>query len=290
MKKVAIVADSNSGITKEEALRYGIYILPTPFFIDEQIYMEGIDLTQEMFFEKLEQDAQVSTSQPSPAELMDLWDEVLKENDELVYICLSSGLSTSCGTAVSLSRDDKYEGRVFPVNNQRVSVTQYQSVMDAVKLRDRGWDGAKIRDYLEETKMDSSIYITLETLKYLKKGGRVTPTAAAIGTILNLKPVLQIQGEKLDAYAKARGKIKAKKLMLDAMHQDFEGRFAELCKNGEMSLHAAYAGNQEEAEGWKKEIEEAFPEMEVHMSPLSLTISCHIGAGALAIACARKVV
>ncbi|MDO4522720.1 MAG: DegV family protein [Eubacteriales bacterium] len=290
MKKVAIVADSNCGITKEEAKKLGIYILPYPFYIDGKLYLEGVDLTQEMFFEQLEREADVNTSQPSPADLMDMWDKALKEHDELVYICLSSGLSASCETAMVLAGDSPYDGKVFVVNNQRVSVTQYQSVMDAVVLRDRGWDGAQIREYLEDTKMDSSIYITLETLKYLKKGGRITPAAAAVGTILNLKPVLQIQGEKLDAYSKARGKAKAKKIMLEAMHKEFETRFADLCEKGEMTLHAAYAGNREEAEEWRKEIEAEFPGMECHMDPLSLTVSCHIGYGALAIACARRVI
>ena len=215
--------------------------------------------------------------------MTELWDKVLEEYDELVYIPMSSGLSNSCETAVALARD--YEGKVFVVDNQRISVTQRQSVLDALKLIGEGKEGAEVKEILEKTKLSTSIYITLETLKYLKKGGRITPAAAAIGTILNLKPVLQIQGEKLDAYAKSRGKMKAKKIMLEAIHKDLENRFPEEWKEGRMAIQAAYTGNPEEAAEWKKEIEAEFPGMEIHMDPLSLSVSCHIGYGALAITC-----
>lgn len=288
MKKVAIITDSNSGITQEAAEKMGVYVLPMPFYIEGELFLEGITLSQEEFYEKLKSDADISTSQPTPADVLELWDKVLKDYDQIVHIPMSSGLSASCETALALSRD--YEGKVFVVNNQRISVTQRQSVLDAKVLADRGMDGARIREILEDMKLDASIYITLETLKYLKKGGRVTPAAAALGTILNLKPVLQIQGEKLDAFAKARGKVKAKKIMLEAVHKDLENRFAEYLKNGEMVLAAAYTGNPEEAAEWKKEIEKEFPDMECHMDPLSLSVACHIGHGSIAVTCHRKVV
>lgn len=283
MKKIAVVTDSNSGITQQAAKELGVFVLPMPFYINEELFLEDITLTQEEFYKKLKEDADISTSQPTPLDVTELWDKVLEEYDELVYIPMSSGLSNSCETAMALARD--YEGKVFVVDNQRISVTQRQSVLDALKLIGEGKEGAEVKEMLEKTKLSASIYITLETLKYLKKGGRITPAAAAIGTILNLKPVLQIQGEKLDAYAKSRGKIKAKKIMLEAIHKDLENRFPEEWKEGRMAIQAAYTGNPEEAAEWKKEIEAEFPGMEIHMDPLSLSVSCHIGYGALAITC-----
>lgn len=287
MGKIAIVTDSNSGITQEEAKKLGVNVLPMPFYINEQLYLEGITLTQEEFYQKLSENADITTSQPSPGEVTGLWDEILEEYDEIVHIPMSSGLSASCETAYMLARD--YKGRVQVVNNQRISVTQRQSVLDALYLREKGWSALQIKEKLEAEKMESSIYITLETLKYLKKGGRITPAAAAIGTVLNLKPVLQIQGEKLDAYAKVRGKKQAKKVMLKAMKADWEERFSKAVQENQMCLQAAYTGNLAEAEEFKKEIEDLFPGMEVHMDPLSLSVACHIGQGALAIACAKKV-
>ena len=283
MKKIAVVTDSNSGTTQSAAKELGVFVLPMPFYINEELFLEDITLTQEEFYKKLKEDADISTSQPTPLDVTELWDKVLEEYDELVYIPMSSGLSNSCETAVALARD--YEGKVFVVDNQRISVTQRQSVLDALKLIGEGKEGAEVKEILEKTKLSASIYITLETLKYLKKGGRITPAAAAIGTILNLKPVLQIQGEKLDAYAKSRGKMKAKKIMLEAIHKDLENRFPEEWKEGRMAIQAAYTGNPEEAAEWKKEIEAEFPGMEIHMDPLSLSVSCHIGYGALAITC-----
>ena len=287
MSKVAIVTDSNSGITQEKGKKMGISVLSTPFFINGELFFEDITLTQEEFYKRLKEDADISTSQPSPGNIMDLWDELLKENDEIVHIPMSSGLSASCDTATMLARD--YDGRVQVVNNQRISVTQRQSVLDAIALRDAGKNAAEIKEKLEEEKMESSIYITLETLKYLKKGGRITPAAAAIGTVLNLKPVLQIQGEKLDAYAKVRGKKQAKRVMMKAMQEDWDTRFKKYVESGEMCLQIAYAGNKEEAEEFKKEVQAAFPGMDIHMDPLSLSVACHIGHGALAVACSKKV-
>ena len=282
MGKIAVLTDSNSGITQEQAKELGVYVIPMPFFIDGQQYFEGINLTQEEFYEKLKNDADISTSQPSVGELQDEWDKLLKEYDEIVFIPMSSGLSGTCQTAAMLS--DDYDGKVQVVNNQRISVTMRQSVLDAKLLVSKGYSAAQIKEVLEREKMQSSIYITLETLKYLKKGGRITPAAAAIGTVLNLKPVLQIQGEKLDAFSKTRGKNSAKKIMLKAMADDLEGRFKECAEKGRVHMEAAYAGNREEAEEWAKLIQETYPQFDLHMYPLSLSVACHIGQGALAIA------
>ena len=287
MSKIAVMTDSNSGITQIEAKEMGITVLPMPFIIDGKTYYEDISLTQEEFYEKLAQNADVSTSQPSVEDVLKYWDKALEDADELVYIPMSSGLSGSCSTAQMLSKD--YNGRVQVVDNQRISVTQRQSAVDAMELAGRGMNAAQIKELLEQEKMQSSIYIMLDTLTYLKKGGRITPAAAALGTALRLKPVLQIQGEKLDAYAKVRGKKQAKRAMLKAMKNDWETRFKEYASDGEMCLQAAYTGNLEEAEEFKREIQEVFPGMEIHMDPLSLSVACHIGYGALAVACSRKV-
>lgn len=287
MRKIAIVTDSNSGITQDEGRGLGVFVLPMPFYINEVMYLEGITLSQEEFYERLQKDETISTSQPSPGEVCGMWDNLLKEYDEIVHIPMSSGLSASCETAMGLARD--YDGKVQVVDNQRISVTQRQSVLDALALVKAGKNAAEIREILEAEKLESSIYITLETLKYLKKGGRITPAAAAIGTVLNLKPVLQIQGDKLDAYSKVRGKKQAKRVMLKAMKEDMDTRFAEYAKKGEMCLQMAYTGNREEAEEFKKEVQEMFPELEIHMDPLSLSVACHIGHGALAVACSKKI-
>ncbi len=285
MSKVAIVTDSNSGITQKRGKEMGIYVLPMPFFIDEKLYFEDITLTQEEFYERLGADADISTSQPSPANVMELWEEVLKENDEIVCIPMSSGLSSTCSTAMSIANE--YKGRVQVVDNQRISVTQEQSVYDAMHLRDRGMDAAQIKEALEQEKLQASIYITVDTLKYLKKGGRVTPAAAAIGTVLNLKPVLQIQGEKLDAFAKARGWKSAKKIMLNAIETDLNERFADVKE--QMVLGMAYTCTKEEAAGWKQEIMERFPGYDILEGPLSLSVACHIGPGSMAVTCMKKV-
>ena len=285
MGKIAIVTDSNSGITQEEGRKLGISVLPMPFYINEIMYLEGITLSQEEFYERLKNDEPISTSQPSPGEVCGLWKNLLEEYDEVVHIPMSSGLSASCDTATMLARD--FEGRVQVVNNQRISVTQRQSVLDAMALAEQGKSAAEIKEILERDKFESSIYIMVDTLYYLKKGGRITPAAATLGTLLKLKPVLQIQGEKLDAFAKARTVKQAKNLMIDAMKNDFANRFHD--PNGEhMYLEMAYTHNREEAEAFKKEVQEAFPGMEIQMDPLSLSISCHIGPGALAVACSRK--
>ena len=285
MSKVAIVTDSNSGITQKQGEELGIYVLPMPFFIDGELYLEDITLSQEQFYEKLGADSEISTSQPSPGDVMDLWDKLLVDYDEIVCIPMSSGLSSTCETALSLAQD--YDEKVQVVNNQRISVTQEQSVYDAIKLRDEGKSAAEIRQVLEKEKMQASIYITVDTLKYLKKGGRITPAAAAIGTVLNLKPVLQIQGEKLDAFAKVRGWKAAKKTMLNAIEKDLTDRFADV--KDQMVLGMAYTCSKEEADEWKNEIQTRFPDYELVEGPLSLSIACHIGPGAMAITCMKRV-
>lgn len=285
MSKVAIVTDSNSGITQKRGEELGIYVLPMPFFIDGELYLEDITLSQEQFYEKLGADSEISTSQPSPGDVMDLWDKLLEDYDEIVCIPMSSGLSSTCETALSLAQD--YDEKVQVVNNQRISVTQEQSVYDAIKLRDEGKSAAEIRQVLEKEKMQASIYVTVDTLKYLKKGGRITPAAAAIGTVLNLKPVLQIQGEKLDAFAKVRGWKAAKKTMLNAIEKDLTDRFADV--KDQMVLGMAYTCSKEEADEWKNEIQTRFPDYELVEGSLSLSIACHIGPGAMAITCMKRV-
>lgn len=283
MKKVAVMTDSNSGITQKEARKLGIRVVPMPFYIDGELYYEDITLTQKEFYEKLSGDADISTSQPSPADVMEIWKELLDEYDEVVHIPMSSGLSTSCETAMMLAKD--FDGRVFVVNNQRISVTQRQAVLDALELAAAGRSGQEIHDILMREKLEASIYITVDTLKYLKKGGRVTPAAAALGTVLNLKPVLTIQGEKLDAFAKVRGLKSAKKVMKEAMEKDIKERF----RGKRVHLEAAHTCTEEEAAQWKKELEEYFPGYDIHMDALSLSVACHIGPGAMAVACSRYV-
>ena len=286
MGKIAIVTDSNSGITQDQARELGISVIPMPFYINEKLYLEGITLSQEEFYERLKNDETISTSQPGPADVCGFWNTLLEEYDEVVHIPMSSGLSASCDTAMGLAQE--YDGRVHVVDNQRISVTQRQSVLDALTLRDAGRNATQIKQVLEEQKLDSSIYITLETLKYLKKGGRITPAAAAIGTVLNLKPVLQIQGEKLDAFAKARTVKQAKSIMIDAMKSDFEKRFGNP-DGSRINLEMAYTHDLAAAEAFKEEVQAAFPNNEIVMNPLSLSVSCHIGPGALAIACSKKI-
>ena len=286
MEKIAVATDSNSGITQAAAKELGIRVLPMPFFIDGELYYEDVTLTQAQFYEKLEAGADVSTSQPSPGDVTDLWDALLAENDKVIYIPMSSGLSASCQTAGFLAAEEPYAGRVFVVDDQRISITQRQAALDALEMARKGMDAETIVDVLMREKLESSIYITVDTLKYLKKGGRVTPAGAALGAVLNIKPVLQIQGEKLDAFAKVRGMKAAREKMLDAMEKDIRERFA----GHKVHLLAAYTCTAEEAEGWKQQIEARFPDMTLEMlDPLSLSVSCHIGKGAMAIACSRVV-
>jgi DegV family protein with EDD domain len=287
MSKIAIITDSNSGITQKQAEELGIYVVPMPFMINGQDYFEDINLTQSQFYEKLAEDADVSTSQPTPDSLMTLWDKVLKEYEQIIYIPMSSGLSGSCQSAYMIAQEE-YEGKVFVIDNQRISVTQRQSALDAKEMAEAGLSAEAIRDKLIETKMESSIYIMLDTLHYLKKGGRITPAAAALGTLLRLKPVLQIQGEKLDAFAKARTTAQGKNIMINAIKSDIENRFGGMDK-GDFWIAGAYTNNLDAALEWKKEVEAAIPGFDMHLDPLSLSVGCHIGPGALAVTVTRKI-
>lgn len=285
MGKVAVISDSNSGINQAEAKELGISVVPMPFRINDVDYLEDIDLTQEEFYGKLVDGAEISTSMPSPGSVTDLWDEVLKEYDEIVYIPMSSGLSSSCATAIMLAED--YDGRVQVVNNQRISVTMRQSVLDAMELAKAGRSAQEIKEILEREKFESTIYIMLNTLTYLKKGGRITPAAAALGTLLKIKPVLQIQGEKLDAFAKARTVKQGKNIMVETVKKDMRERFHD--ESGEkVHIAIAYTQDLEAAKNFKEEVEKEFPNNEIVMQPLSLSVACHIGPGALALTCTKK--
>ena len=285
MGKVAIVTDSNSGITQAEGKEMGVFVLPMPFYINEELFFEDITLSQEEFYHRLEGEAEITTSQPSPADVMELWDKVLEEYDELVHIPMSSGLSSSCETAIMLAQD--YEGKVEVVNNQRISVTQRRSVEEAMALAKAGKSAKEIKEKLEAIKLESDIYITVDTLKYLKKGGRLTPAAAAIGTVLNLKPVLRIKGDKLDAFAKTRGWRAAKKTMIKTLKDVIANDFADCDGPNDLYVDAAYTGNREDAKEWLDELKVAFPEYEIRMDPLSLSVACHIGPGARAVTATR---
>lgn len=287
MGRVAVTTDSNSGITQSMARDLGIRVLPMPFYINGEIFLEDISLTQDEFYEKLSDDsAEISTSQPAPGDVLDLWNGLLEDYDEIVHIPMSSGLSGACQAAMMLAED--YNGRVQVVNNQRISVTQRQSVLDAMELADMGKTAAEIREILEKQKFESSIYISVGTLKYLKKGGRITPAAAAVGAVLKIRPVLQIQGEKLDAYSKCRGIKAAKKTMIEAIQKTIDQKFAGLDPVRDLHLAAAYGHNAEEARVWREELMEAFPGMDCYMAPLSLSVSCHIGPEALAATITRR--
>ena len=283
MGNVAIVTDSNSGISQAEGKELGIYVIPMPFLVDGKLYFEDVDMNKEQFYHFLENDADLSTSQPSPGDVMDLWDKLLKEYDEIVHIPMSSGLSASCSTAMGLARD--YDGKVQVVDNQRISVTMQQSVMDAKHLAAAGKSAAQIKEILEKEALESSIYLMVDTLKYLKKGGRITPAAALLGSALNLKPILQIQGDKLDAYKKVRGVKAAKKNMLEAMKKDVEGRFSDYVAKVQLKLHVAYTTDEETARQWKEEVQSVFPDIVIsRMDSLSFSVTCHTGPGVLAIA------
>ncbi len=288
MNKIAIMTDSNSGITQKEAERLGIKVLPMPFLIDGETFFEEINLTQEQFYERLAQDVDISTSQPSPEDVTKAWEELLEENESIVYIPMSSGLSGSCQTAIMLA--DDYEGKVQVVDNQRISVTQRQSVLDAMELAKEGKTAVQIKEILEANKFESSIYIMLDTLKYLKKGGRITPAAAALGSALRLKPVLQIQGEKLDAFSIARTKKQGVSKMLAAIEEDIKTRFGGLDNMENIHMEVAHTVNEEAALELVEMIKERFGVETVDMYPLSLSISCHIGAGSLAVACSKGLV
>lgn len=285
--KIAVVTDSNSGITQAQAKEMGVAVLPMPFMIDGETYYEDITLTREQFYQRLKDNADIATSQPTPDSILKMWDKLLKEYDQIIHIPMSSGLSGSCSTAMMLAGEDEYEGKVFVVDNRRISVTQYQSVKDAQMLAAMGMDGTQIKKRLEETAADSVIFITVDTLKYLKRGGRITPAAAALGTLLKIKPVLIILGEKLDSFAKARTMKQAKTMMMNAIQKELDGRLHDSeCRNCHLAI--AHTDNEEAALEFKKEVEERFPNADVYMAPLSLSIACHIGPGSLAVTATRK--
>lgn len=286
MKKTAVVTDSNAGILPKEAEEKQIFILPMPFMIDGKDYFENVDLTEEVFYQMMKENKSISTSQPAPGDVMALWDRVLNEYEELIYIPMSSGLSASCQSAVMLAKD--YDGKVQVADNRRISVTQKSAVYDAMRLVEQGKSAEQIKEILEADSDNSSIYIMLDTLYYLKKGGRITPAAAAIGTVLRLKPVLQIQGALLDAFAKARTINQAKTIMINAVRSDMENRFGGVSPDN-CELCIAHTHNKEMAMQFKAEVETAFPGFAVkEVDPLSLVVSCHIGPGSLALTCCKK--
>lgn len=283
MSKIIIVTDSNSGISKEEAEKIGVVVIPMPFFIEGKTYYEEISLSQDEFYQMLVAGKNISTSQPSIGKICALWDELLKEYDEIVQIPMSSGLSMTCDTATTFSQEKEYLGKVHIVNNMRISVTQRQSVYDALKLIKEGKSGEEIKEILENDALNSSIYITVQDLKYLKRGGRITPAAAAIGSLIGIKPVLQIQGKKLDAFKKCRGMKAGKLMMISAAKNDIKNRLGD--DNSKIHVAVAHSNNEEESKIFLEEIKKEIPNAkDYYIDHLSLSVSCHIGPGSLAIA------
>ncbi len=288
MRRVAIVTDSNSGVTQKQARELGIHVLPMPFTMDGEEFFEDINLTQELFYKKMAAGANIATSQPSVGAVMELWDELLKEYDEIIHIPMSSGLSASCETSIALSRE--YNGRVCVADCKRISVTQRQAAIESKALAEAGANAREIKERLEATVTDSGLYIMVSTLKYLKQGGRVTPAVAAIGTLLNIKPVLRIDGGKLDQHAKVRGVKQGRAVIIEAVKNDLNGRFSHFKNPENIMLSIAYTYDRDAVQSFKAEVEAAFPEFgDVFMAPLSLSVSCHIGPGALALTCTRKI-
>lgn len=288
MKTVGIVTDSHSGVSVDMAKELGIYVLPMPFYQGEECYYEGVSITREEFFEKLSAGESVSTSQPSPEDVINLWRECLEECEEILYMPISSGLSGACGIAMVMSLEEEFEGKVYVVDNGRVSTPMHRSILDALELINEGYRAKEIKDILEQSKDDMSIYIAVETLEHLKKGGRVTPAAAAIGSVLNIKPILKLATGVLDSFKKCRGMKKARNLMLEAINEDIHGRFKESFEKGELYLLAASSASEEVTKDWIREIEEHFPDMKVLCDNLSMGICCHTGEGALGIGCSCK--
>ena len=288
MKKISVITDNYGGISQEEASKYDVKILSMPFFIGEECVYEGVSITREAFFEKLNSGEQVSTSQPSPESVMNIWREGLAEAETVLYMPLSSGLSSSCNTAMMLAREDEFEGKVFVVDIGRISTPMHRSILDALELIEEGYSAKEIKDILEASKDQMSIYIAVETLEHLKRGGRITPAAAAVGALLNIKPILSLNVGVLDSYQKCRGIKKAKREMLAAMKQDFETKFRESYERGEIYLLAASSADAETTSAWVEEIKEHFPGMEVLCDPLCFGIVCHTGEGALGIGCSCK--
>lgn len=288
MSNIAIMTDSNCGIMPDEGRDLGIYVLPMPVIIDGQTYYEGIDITLDEFFKKQTEGADITTSQPSPGDVEAMWTELLKTHDEVLFVPMSGGLSNTCQTALMLSGEDEFAGRVFVVNNRRISVTQAQSVLDAKLLAEEGKTASEIKEILEAEALDASIYIAVDTLEYLKKGGRITAAAAAIGTVLKLKPVLTIQGDKLDSFAKARGLKAAFRIMLNAVKNDISSRFSHLWEDSVLKVGIANTLMEpEKLEMFKDEMKKNFPDMELFYLPLTMSIGTHTGPGTLGIGAVR---
>lgn len=288
MSNTAIMTDSNCGIMPDEGRDLGIYVLPMPLIIDGQTYYEGVDITLDEFFKRQISGADITTSQPSPGDVEAMWTDLLKTYDEIVFIPMSGGLSSTCQTALILSEEEPFRGRVFVVDNRRISVTQAQSVLDAKLLAEEGKTASQIKEILEAEALDASIYIAVDTLEYLKKGGRITAAAAAIGTVLKRKPVLTIQGDKLDSYAKARGLKSAFRTMLTAVKNDISSRFSHLREDGVLKVGIANTLMEpEKLELFINEMKENFPDMELFYLPLTMSIGTHTGPGALGIGVVR---
>lgn len=288
MQKIGVVTDSHEGISTEEAACLGVKVLPMPFYFGDDCYYEGVSITREEFFSRLTAGENVSTSQPSPEAVMNIWRESLKEFETILYMPISSGLSGSCGTAKMLAMDEEFEGKVFVVDNGRVSTPMHRSLLDALELIKEGYGAGQIREILENSRDKMAIYIAVETLEYLKKGGRVTPATAALGTLLNIKPVLKFDVGVLETYKKCRGMKKARREMLEAMKQEFETRFKEYYDKNEIYLLAASSADEITTQGWIDEIKEFFPGMDVLCDDLSMGLSCHIGEGGLGIGCSCR--
>ncbi len=288
MQTIGVVTDSHGGISVEEAKNLGVKVLPMPFYFGDECYYEGVSITRNEFFERLEAGENVSTSQPSPEAVMDIWRESLKEYETILYMPISSGLSGSCDTAIMLSKEDEFDGKVFVVDNGRVSTPMHRSILDALELIEEGYDVKQIKEILEASRDKMAIYVGVETLEHLKKGGRVTPATAALGTLLNIKPVLKFDVGVLETYKKCRGMKKARREMLEAMKQEFETRFREYYDKNEIYLLAASSADEETTKGWIEEIQEFFPGMEVLCDDLSMGLCCHIGEGGLGIGCSCR--
>ena len=288
MKPIGIVTDSHSGIAPENAQQMGIYVLPMPFYVDEECFYEGVTISRASFFEQMEEGKKVSTSQPSPDEVMKLWNEVLKEYESILYMPISSGLSGSCDTAKMLAAEPEFSGKVFVVDHGRVATPLRRTILDAMELVNEGYDAAEIRDILEGERDKVSIYIAVETLEYLKKGGRISPATAAIGTLLNIKPVLQLDVGVLESFCKCRGMKRARKDMLAAIKKDMETKYGEYYNKGEVYLLAASSAEEAVTKEWVEEIRAYFPGMDVLCDDLSLGICCHTGKGALGVGCSCK--
>lgn len=288
MKKIGIMTDSHSGILPEEAKKLGIKVLPMPFYIDGTLYLEGVDLLREEFYEKLRQGADVSTSQSSPQEVMELWDEMLKDYEKIIYIPISSALSGSCMTAQGLAQDEKYEGKVFVVDNGHVATPLHRCILDALEMVEAGYSAEEIKKILEDTKEQMTIYVGLNTVEYLKKGGRISSTSALLANVLNIKPVMKFGTGVLDVYQKCRGMKKSRKVMIEAMKNELETTFHDAYKEGKVYLMAASSSSEEVTNEWVEQIKEAFPGMEVMSDYLSFGISCHIGPDGLGIGCTCK--